>query len=100
MPANGLEKRRPLRRPTSDHIFGSLLMLVITARRLPACYLGCDKGPLLPPSGVADSLKATVEEFACAYEAASPDEQAALRAWMRNIVLPRNFPAAILAEFE
>jgi hypothetical protein len=33
-------------------------------------------------------LKATIEEFARAYEAASPDEQAAWRAWMRNIVLP------------
>jgi hypothetical protein len=33
-------------------------------------------------------LKATAEEFTRAYEAASPDEQAALRAWMRNIILP------------
>jgi hypothetical protein len=33
-------------------------------------------------------LKATIEEFARAYEAASPDEQAAPRAWMRNIILP------------
>ena len=30
-----------------------------------------------------------VETFSRAYDAASPDEQAALRAWMRDIVLPR-----------
>jgi hypothetical protein len=30
-----------------------------------------------------------VETFSRAYAAASPDEQAALRAWMRDIILPR-----------
>jgi len=30
-----------------------------------------------------------VENFSCAYAAASPDEQAALRAWMRDVILPR-----------
>ena len=30
-----------------------------------------------------------VETFSRAYDAASPDEQAALRAWMRDIILPR-----------
>jgi hypothetical protein len=33
-----------------------------------------------------------VETFSRAYEAASPDEQAALRAWMRDIILPRKEP--------
>jgi hypothetical protein len=30
-----------------------------------------------------------LEKFSRAYAAASPDEQAALRVWMRDIVLPR-----------
>jgi hypothetical protein len=30
-----------------------------------------------------------VETFSRAYAAASPDQQAALRAWMRDIILPR-----------
>jgi hypothetical protein len=42
-------------------------------------------------------VKPTVETFAKAYEEASPDEQAALRAWMRNIVLPRDFPRSDLS---
>jgi hypothetical protein len=33
-------------------------------------------------------LKATVEEFSRAYAVASPDEQVALRVWMRGIILP------------
>jgi hypothetical protein len=32
-------------------------------------------------------LKATVEDFANAYAAASPDEEAELRLWMRKIIL-------------
>jgi hypothetical protein len=48
----------------------------------------CHKGPVLVSPGVYDSLKATVEEFSRAYAAASLDEQAALRVWMRNIILP------------
>jgi hypothetical protein len=40
----------------------------------------------LPP-GIAYPLKSTVEEFANAYAAASPDEQAELRLWMRKIIL-------------
>ena len=50
--------------------------------------MDCHKGALLLSAGVANPLKATIEEFAHAYEAASADEQAALRAWMRNIILP------------
>jgi hypothetical protein len=30
-----------------------------------------------------------VETFSRAYDAASPNQQAALRAWMRDIILPR-----------
>jgi tetratricopeptide (TPR) repeat protein len=41
-------------------------------------------------------MNATVEAFSRAYEEATPDEQAALRAWMRNIVLPRDFPRSDL----
>jgi hypothetical protein len=37
-------------------------------------------------------LKATVEEFSRAYEEATPDEQAALRVWMRQIILPGKTP--------
>ncbi|HEY5740923.1 MAG TPA: hypothetical protein VIS99_00155 [Terrimicrobiaceae bacterium] len=33
-------------------------------------------------------MKATVEAFSRAYEEATPDEQAAFRAWMRNTILP------------
>ena len=33
-------------------------------------------------------MKAKVESFARAYDAASPDEQAELRVWMRKIILP------------
>jgi hypothetical protein len=33
-------------------------------------------------------LKATVEELSRAYAAATPDEQAALRVWMRGVILP------------
>jgi hypothetical protein len=50
--------------------------------------VGRAEGSFLLSAGVADPLKATVEEFARAYEAASPDEQTALRARMRNIILP------------
>jgi hypothetical protein len=35
------------------------------------------------------SRKNPVESFSRAYAAASPDEQAALRVWMRNMVLPQ-----------
>ena len=35
------------------------------------------------------SRKNLVETFSRAYAAASPEEQAALRVWMRDIVLPR-----------
>jgi hypothetical protein len=51
---------------------------------------------LLPP-GVANPLKVTVEEFAKAYAAASPDEQAELRLWMRRIILPGKIPRTDLA---
>ena len=33
-------------------------------------------------------MKATIEEFSRAYAAASPDQQAALRVWMRGVILP------------
>jgi hypothetical protein len=43
-------------------------------------------------------LKATVEAFARAYEAASPDEQAELRVWMRKIVMPNKARRTDLAK--
>jgi hypothetical protein len=36
--------------------------------------------------------KSIVETFSRAYAAARPDEQAALRVWMRNIVVPQMEP--------
>jgi hypothetical protein len=50
--------------------------------------VGRHKGSVLLPSGVSNPLKATVDDFSRAYAAASPDEQAQLRVWMRNIILP------------
>ena len=50
--------------------------------------MGRYEGPSLLPPRVSNSLKATVEAFSQAYAAASPDAQAALRVWMRNIILP------------
>jgi hypothetical protein len=50
--------------------------------------VGRHKGSVLLPSGVSNPLKATVDDFSRAYAAASPDEQAELRVWMRNIILP------------
>ena len=43
-------------------------------------------------------LKATVEAFSRAYEAASPDEQAELRVWMRKIVMPNKARRTDLAK--
>jgi hypothetical protein len=43
-------------------------------------------------------LKATVEAFARAYKAASPDEQAELRVWMRKIVMPNKARRTDLAK--
>ena len=36
--------------------------------------------------------KSIVETFSRAYEAASPEEQAALRVWMRDVILPQKKP--------
>jgi hypothetical protein len=47
-----------------------------------------DERPFLLSSGVAYPVRATVDEFSRAYESASPEEQAALRVWMRKIILP------------
>ena len=57
-------------------------------RRILARNLGCQKGPVFLPPRVSVAVKATVEAFSRAYEKATPDKQAALRVWMRNIVLP------------
>jgi hypothetical protein len=50
MPANDLEKRRPLRRQPNDHNFGSLIVLARDRRRISAGDLGCDNhgDPALP----------------------------------------------------
>ena len=42
-------------------------------------------------------MKATVDEFAKAYAAASLDEQAEIRLWMRRIILPSELPRTDLA---
>jgi hypothetical protein len=39
-----------------------------------------------------------VETFSCAYAAASPAEQAALRVWMRNIIRPQKEPRVDVAK--
>jgi hypothetical protein len=39
-----------------------------------------------------------VETFSRAYEAASPDEKAALRVWMRNIIRPQKEPRVDVAK--
>jgi hypothetical protein len=44
---------------------------------------------LVPLPKVSRAKKSIVETFSRAYAAASPDEQAALRVWMCNIILPR-----------
>ena len=36
--------------------------------------------------------KSIVETFSRAYEAVSPEEQAELRVWMRNVILPQKKP--------
>ena len=61
------------------------LACAVTGRCFAVGLLDRHKGPFLLPSRVSDSLKATVEEFYRAYDAAAPDEQAALRVWMRKI---------------
>ena len=45
------------------------------------------KGMLSFLARVSDPVKAAVEAFGRAQEAATPDKQAALRAWMRGIIL-------------
>ena len=42
--------------------------------------------------------KSIVEAFSRGYEAASPDEQAALRVWMRNIIRPQKEPRVDVAK--
>jgi hypothetical protein len=49
-------------------------------------------------TGVTHPLRATVDEFARAYEAASPDKQAELRVWMRKIVMPNKARRTDLAK--
>jgi hypothetical protein len=41
---------------------------------------------------VSRAKKSIVEPFSRAYAAASPEEQAALRVWMRDIILPQREP--------
>jgi hypothetical protein len=44
--------------------------------------------------------KSIVETFSRAYEAASPEEQAALRVWMRDVILPQKKPRKNLKTVE
>ena len=41
---------------------------------------------------VSRQKKSIVDIFSRAYSSASPDEQAALRVWMRNVILPQREP--------
>jgi hypothetical protein len=84
----GVEEKRALRRQREDHHFWSLIMLAVTARHLSSGHLGGYKGGAFLPPRVSNPLKATVEAFSEAYSKATSDEQAALRAWMRGIILP------------
>jgi hypothetical protein len=43
---------------------------------------------MLSPPQEGESKKTLVETFSRAYAAANPEEQAALRVWKRDIVLP------------
>ena len=59
--------------------------------------MDCYQGPSLLPAIVSDPVKATVKAFSRAYEEATPDEQAALRMWMRSIVIPTRLRRGNLA---
>ena len=75
----------PLRRQPTDHNFGSLLMLAMRVSH--SCSLpGLPQRECCFPAGIYDPVKAAVEAFGRAQEAATPDKQAALRAWMRGII--------------
>jgi hypothetical protein len=47
---------------------------------------------------VSRAKKSIVETFSHAYAAASPDDQAALRVWMRNIIRPQKEPRVDVAK--
>jgi hypothetical protein len=92
-----MEKRRPLRHAPNDHNFGIALNAGCYSWRVSAGDMGCHKRAFLFAAGVPNPLKATVQEFANAYAAASPDEQAERRLWMRRIILPGKIPRTDLA---
>jgi hypothetical protein len=66
-------------------------MLAVTASAFLVVTWVATKGLFFFLQGVANPLKATVEEFTRTYEAASPDEQAELRFWPSS-ALPRRPP--------
>jgi len=47
---------------------------------------------------VSRAKKSIIEAFSRGYEAASPDEQAVLRVWMRNIIRPQKKPRVDVAK--
>jgi hypothetical protein len=47
---------------------------------------------------VSRPKKSIVDTFSRAYSSASPDEQAALRVWMRNIIRPQKEPRVDVAK--
>ena len=47
---------------------------------------------------VSRAKKSIVDTFSHAYAAASPEEQAALRVWMRNIIRPQEEPRVDVAK--
>jgi hypothetical protein len=52
-----MEEKRPMRRQPEDHHFSSLIMLAVTARRLPAGHMGSNEGALFLPQRRSDPLK-------------------------------------------
>jgi hypothetical protein len=65
--------------------FGSLVMLAIMADAFS--LLGSRQRACSSSPGVSHSVKATIGKFSRAYRAATPDQQAKLRACMRDIIL-------------
>ena len=61
--------------------------LVLKSRRNPAAI-----------AEVSRAKKSIVKTFSRAYSSASPDEQAALRVWMRNIIRPQEEPRVDVAK--
>jgi hypothetical protein len=93
-----VQERRLSRRQSDDHHFWLALGAGRNGWHFHAGDLDRHRGARCLPPRLSHPLKAEgepcekidlVETFSRAYAAASPDQQAALRAWMRGIILPR-----------